>query len=104
MTRSGKATLRVVAGTDSRSPDHDEPEFDSGMELISRRPREGKTMTAREFGALEFEPWKLGYPPGQPGPTGETLRHIGTSASTDTPQPVFACAECGDADSSGKRT
>jgi hypothetical protein len=75
-----RPALRMVAGKDDEAIErriNKSDVFLSDFELIPRRKvkhkRKVKVATAREYAAMEFTPWKLDHPPGQPGPSNETM-------------------------------
>ena len=80
--------LRVVAGKD-RTATLKKLIAASGVPLgdFELKPRSEQTqpkdiVTACELAAMDFTPWKMDHPPGQPGPSAKTMHHLGVSART----------------------
>jgi hypothetical protein len=78
--------LRVVAGKD-RAATLKELFAKSGMPLggyelkhrsEQRQPKD--IVTASELAAMDFAPWKMDHPPGQPGPSRKVMDNLGVSA------------------------
>jgi hypothetical protein len=80
--------LRVVAGKD-RTATLKELIAEFGVPLgdFELNPRSEQTqpkdiVTACELAAMDFTPWKMDHPPGQPGPSAKVMNRRGVSART----------------------
>jgi hypothetical protein len=85
---SDNRPLRVVAGKD-RAATLRALIAKSGVPLggFELNPRSEQTqpnnvVTARELAAMDFTPWEMDHPPGQPGPSAKLMQRLGISART----------------------